>query len=202
MNDTPHILTETPPRNGKAGRVLCSTDLFGVPVDDSRSCLPGNTGEQAIYTPDELAALIVSHFKPSGRICEPCKGGGSFVRAMPGCDWYEIAEGKNFLTAQGRWDWIVTNPPWELVAEFLAKSMQCSDNIVMLCWLTALYTKARQRMIREAGWGMVEMLYVPTPPAPWPQSGFQLAAMWLRRGWTGGVQISAPNEKLTDSRPE
>ena len=81
------------------------------------------------------------------------------------------------------------------MAEFLTKSMQCADNIVILCWLAALYTKARQRMIKDAGFGMVEMLYVPTPPPPWPQSGFQLAAMWLRRGWTGGVQISAPNER-------
>ena len=30
MNDTPPILTETPPRNGEAGRVLCSTDLLGA----------------------------------------------------------------------------------------------------------------------------------------------------------------------------
>lgn len=150
-------------------------------------------GEQAIYTPDDLAVVIVKHFKPAGRICEPCKGGGSFLRAMPGADWYEIAEGRDFLKAQGQWDWIVTNPPWELVAEFLEKSMQHADNIVILCWLAALYTKARQRMIKEAGFGMVEMLYVPTPLPPWPQSGFQLAAMWLRRGWTGGVQISAPN---------
>jgi hypothetical protein len=114
---------------------------------------------------------------------------------MPGADWYEITEGRDFLKAQGQWDWIVTNPPWELVAEFLEKSMQCADNIVILCWLAALYTKARQRMIREAGFGMVEMLYVPTPLPPWPQSGFQLAAMWLRRGWTGGVQISTPNDQ-------
>lgn len=199
MDDTTTIQTETPPGNGKAGRRFVSSDLFGAPLVETRQMAAGG-GEQAIYTPDDLAVVIVKHFKPAGRICEPCKGGGSFLRAMPGADWYEIAEGRDFLKAQGQWDWIVTNPPWELVAEFLTKSMQCADNIVILCWLAALYTKARQRMIKEAGFGMVEMLYVPTPPPPWPQSGFQLAAMWLRRGWTGGVQISAPNDELKHRR--
>jgi hypothetical protein len=189
------MTTSTPETSWQTGTpAVCSTDLFGVPIVETRQ-MAAEGGEQAIYTPDELAVVIVNHFKPAGRLCEPCKGGGSFLRAMPGADWYEITEGRDFLKAQGQWDWIVTNPPWELVAEFLEKSMQCADNIVILCWLAALYTKARQRMIREAGFGMVEMLYVPTPLPPWPQSGFQLAAMWLRRGWTGGVQISTPNDQ-------
>ena len=40
-------------------------------------------GEQAVYTPDKLAADIVSHFRPAGRVLEPCKGGGAFLRALP-----------------------------------------------------------------------------------------------------------------------
>jgi len=169
-------------------------DAIVPPSPSPCSALPrADFGEQAIYTPDELAGAIVDHFKPSGRICEPCKGGGAFVRAMPGCEWFEIEEGRDFLTAEGRWDWIVTNPPWKDTGAFLQKSMKHADNIVFLCWLTAMLTKARNRMVQEAGFGVVEMLLVPTPPPPWPQSGFQLAATWVRRGWQGSAAFSSLN---------
>ena len=178
--------------------VFGCTDLFGVPVCDSQKSaqMAAGNGEQAIYTPEALAEIIVAHFKPTGRICEPCRGAGAFVKAMPGCDWYEKADGKDFMLAEGRWDWIVTNPPWNDVANFLRKSMRHADNVVMLCWASAWWTKARQREIREQGFGMVEMCFVPTPPPPWPQSGFQLAAVWLRRGWTGSTLLRTPNAKI------
>jgi len=180
------------------------TNIFGTTVPECgtelaspnerlvrRSAMPKSEyGKQEIYTPDELAGLIVRHFRPSGRICEPCKGGGAFTKHLPGCDWYEIEEGRDFLQAAGQWDWIVTNPPWKDVKPILEKSMETSENIVFLCWLTAIFTKARQRMLKENGFGVVEMLYVPTPPKPWPQSGFQLAAIWMRKGWGGSTTIS------------
>ena len=180
-----------------AARPLLSTDLFGVEMLDaeSGSQMAKGDGVQEIYTPDDLARMIVNHFRPSGRICEPCKGGGAFVRALPGCDWFEVQEGRDFMAADGKWDWIVTNPPWNDVRLFLRKSMQHADNIVFLCWASAWWTKARQREIREHGFGMVEMLSCPTPPPPWPQSGFLLSAVWLRRGWNGGTLISSPNDQ-------
>ena len=156
-------------------------------------------GEQAVYTPDKLAAEIVAHFRPAGRVCEPCKGGGAFLRAMPGADWFEIDEGRDFLTAEGRWDWIVTNPPWRDVGPFLAKAMECADNVVLLTWLTGVLTKARIRTVRKAGFGYAEFLLVPTPPKPWPQSGFQLAATWLRRGWKGSAAFSMHNKAIVES---
>jgi len=173
------------------------TDLLGVPIvtPTNGSRMAVGDGEQVIYTPDDLAQLNVNHVKPSGKICEPCRGGGAFQRAMPGCDWYEKADGKDFMLAEGKWDWIVTNPPWNDLANFLRKSMRHSDNVVFLCWASAWWTKARLREISEQGFGIVEMCFVPTPPPPWPQSGFQLAAVWLRRGWTGSTLLRTPNEK-------
>lgn len=176
------------------GAASLLTDVLGV----VGSSMPKTEyGKQEIYTPDSLAKTIVSHFKPSGRICEPCKGGGAFVRAMPGCEWFEIEEGRDFLKAEGHWDWIVTNPPWKDAGVFLEKSMAHADNVVFLTWLTAVLTKARHRKIAESGFGIVEMLLVPTPPPPWPQSGFQLAATWIRRDWQGGAAFTTPNAKLT-----
>jgi hypothetical protein len=93
---------------------------------------------------------------------------------MPGCDWCEIAEGRDFLTVSGRWDWIITNPPWSQFRPFL----------------NAWFMRARQRDIQNKGFGLVEILEVPVPPKPWPQAGFSLGAGWLRRGWTGSISYT------------
>jgi hypothetical protein len=159
-----------------------------------------NCGEQVIYTPDDLAAAIVSHFRPTGRMCDPAKGGGAFLRAMPGADWYEIAEGRDFLTADGRWDWIVTNPPWRDLGPFLDKAMDCADNVVFLCWAAAWWYTNRQRKLAAKGFGMVELLAVPTPKKPWPQSGFLIGAMWIRRGWTGSTTITHLSNAAHEAR--
>lgn len=145
-------------------------------------------GNDCIFTPDDLALQIVEHFKPSGRICEPCKGDGAFLRAMPGADWFEIAEGKDFMLANGEWDWIITNPPWSKIRPFLNKSMEMSNNIVFLCLVNAFWMKARQRDIKEHGFGIVEIMIVETPKN-WQSTGFSLGAVWIRKGWTGGVHI-------------
>lgn len=79
----------------------------------NRPLLPKG-GNDRVYTPDALARDIVLHFSPSGRILEPCCGGGAFLRAMPGCDWCEIDKGMDFFACTGRYDWIVTNPPYSL----------------------------------------------------------------------------------------
>lgn len=118
-----------------------NVDLFGTPLARfpcrldalvGRSLVPRN-GDDVVFTPDSLAAMIVEHFRPCGRVCEPCKGGGAFLRAMPGADWFEIAEGRDFLACEGlRWDWIVTNPPWSDVRVFMRKDAGCRQRGVPL----------------------------------------------------------------------
>ena len=147
-------------------------------------------GNDVVYTPDSLAAEIVKHFNPNGRMCEPCKGGGAFTRVMPGCDWFEIAEGRDFFGAQGRWDWVVTNPPWSKFRGFLIKSMTVADNVVFLALLNAWFMRARMRDMEQHGFGLVEALLLDTPGKPWPQTGFQLAAVHARRGYSGPMTFS------------
>jgi hypothetical protein len=66
---------------------------------------------------------------------------------------------------------------------------------VFLCLINAWFMRARQRDMQEMGFGLVEILHVPVPPPPWPQAGFSLGAGWIRRGWTGGVHFSWPNDQ-------
>src|SRR6266550_6132483 len=139
-------------------------------------------GNDCIQTPDLGADAIVRHYRPSGRILEPCKGDGAFVRAIPNCDWCEIKEGKDFLVVNDHWDWIMTNPPWSKFREFLNKGMEVGENIVFVSLINAWFMRARRRDIKKAGFGLVEVLELPVPPKPWPQAGFSLGATWLRRG--------------------
>lgn len=156
-------------------------------------------GCDLVWTPDSLAAQIVEHFQPSGKILEPCKGGGAFTRAMPGCEWCEISLGSDFLAVEGKWDWIVTNPPWSQFRAFLRKSMEVADNVVFLSLLNAWFMRARVRDMRSAGFGLVEVLMVETPPKPWPQTGFQLAAVHAKRGHKGATIFNFANTQLSNS---
>mgnify|MGYP000848416073 CR=1 FL=1 len=146
-------------------------------------------GNDNVYTPKPVARKIISHFKPTGKICEPCKGGGAFTDLLD-CDWFEIDEGRDFLNASGHWDWIVTNPPWSKIRPFLQKAMEVSDNIIFLCLVNAFWLKARQEDMKKAGFGIKEILMIDTPPKPWPQTGFSLGAVLIVKGWNGPITIS------------
>ncbi len=146
-------------------------------------------GNDKIYTPPWLAKVIIDHFNPVGRILEPCKGSGAFTDILQ-CDWCEIDEGLDFFTAEGRYDWIVTNPPWSKFRAFLNKSMEIADNIVFLSLVNAFWMKARLRDVKQNGFAIKEILLVKTPEKPWPQTGFALGATHIQRGYKGDIKLS------------
>lgn len=144
-----------------------------------------------VYTPIELAQYILEHFNPQGFILEPCKGNGAFYNLM--CepkDYCEIAENKDFFEYTQHVDWIVTNPPWSLFRKFLEHSMNIADNIVFLITINHMWTKARIRMIQNASFGIKEILLLNTPNN-FPQSGFQLGAIHLQKGYSGNIIFAA-----------
>jgi hypothetical protein len=158
--------------------------------ESAASCLAKRSiftrnGNDRIYTPDPLARDIVAHFRPCGRILEPAAGGGAFLRAMPGCDWCEFDRGVDFFKCEKHYDWIVTNPPYSILTDFLKKAVEVADNIVFLCPRNSWGITSRERILAKAKFGMVESCRVPLPPAPWPQFGLVLTATWVRRGWLG-----------------
>jgi hypothetical protein len=146
-------------------------------------------------TPPSLARTIVDYYRPSGTVLDPARGAGAFYDALlelepspESVDWCEVREGRDFLDPYARLgpcDWIVTNPPWSQIRPFLARSMQLANDIVFLATLPHFLTRARLREISEAGFGLREALLVTHPPAPWPGSGFQLAAVRIQRGYAG-----------------
>lgn len=142
-----------------------------------------------VQTPVELAGRIVNHFKPRGQILEPCRGDGHFFKFMPTANWCEIKEGRDFFNWKQKVDWVITNPPWSQIRKFLQHSMMFADHVVFLATVNHLWTKARIRDIGEFGFGIREICLVEMPKT-FPQSGFQLGAIYLARNWTGNITLT------------
>lgn len=152
-----------------------------------------------VQTPLVLAKNIVQHFRPEGKLLEPCRGSGNFLKALNGVnhgsttDWCEILDGKDFFEYNKSVDWIITNPPWSKISLFLDHGMKISDNIVFLVTANHLWTEHRVRIIKRNGFGIKEIFCVPWPDSSsgFPRSGFQLAALHLKRGWRGKINLTS-----------
>lgn len=156
-------------------------------------CPPTNTPEKDIVmTPEWLAVEIITHFNPSGIILDPCRGEGAFYDNFhtETKDWCELGEGKDFFDYNEKVDWIITNPPWSKMQQFLKHGMEISDNIVYLTTINHYTTKKRIREMREHNFSIKEIYCIPTPNKPWPQLGFQLAAVHTQKGYDGGIEMS------------
>ena len=155
-------------------------------------CPKTNQPEQdVVYTPSYLAKEIIDHYKPTGHMLEPCKGAGAFLQYMPNADYCEIQEGSDFYDYKDKVDWIITNPPWSKIRQFLQHSYDIkAENIVYLCNFNAFVTRARLRSIFSNGYGIKEVYCVDNPKTNWPQTGFQLAATHIQRGWDGPLKFT------------
>ena len=143
-----------------------------------------------IQTPPALARQLVAHFAPAGRILEPCAGANHIFDCLPpGADWCELKRGRDFLQHTGRYDWILTNPPWSQIRAFLVHAFTLADNVVFLMTVNHAWTKARLREMKTAGFGLREILLVPMPRS-FPQSGFQLGAVHYQRAWRGPINLT------------
>ena len=147
-----------------------------------------------VYMPHELAQRIVDKFGKEirDRVLDPARGDGTFYDALPNHVeklWCEAGEGRDFYDWTAAVDSIVTNPPWSDFRDFLQHSLTVADNIVFLAPLNHYTTKRRISMISDAGYGVRRILMVPSQ-IDWPSSGFQLAAVWLSRGWRGLAELA------------
>ena len=146
--------------------------------------------DDEIMTPEYLAEALVNHFKPSGKILEPCKGTGNFLKFLPKDTlWCEISEGKNFFDFNDKVNWIITNPPWSQIRKFLQHSMKISKNVCFLFTINHLWTKARIRDIKEAGFGIKEIVIFDTPDN-FPPLGFQVGMIHLQSKYSGDIIFS------------
>ena len=148
-----------------------------------------------IMTPESLARLLIHHFNPKGKILEPCKGTGSFIKAMKGYGqivsilWCEINEGRDFFDFNEKVDWVITNPPWSKIRKFLQHSMELSNNVCFLMTINHIWTKARLKDIKSAGFGINE-IYLFDTPSNFPQMGFQVGMVHLKKNYKGDIKFN------------
>jgi hypothetical protein len=169
------------------------------------------SGNDVVSTPKEMAQMIVDWLQPSGVGLEPCIGPtaslenpeGPFFNAMlPYMDavlYREITLGLDFMDffPVEKIDWIITNPPWSDIPRFLEKSLSIAENVCFLCPIANLFSlKFRNRIIKDNGFAITKILLLPTPKEPWPNSGFQLAAMLMQRGSLTNIEITDATDEL------
>ena len=127
-------------------------------------CPPKNTPEKDIVmTPEWLAKEIILHFSTSGIILDPCRGKGAFYDNFntETKEWCELEKGIDFITYNKKVDWIITNPPWSKMQQFLAHGMEVSYNIVYLTTINHYTTKRRIRDMRENNFAIKEIYIIP-----------------------------------------
>ncbi len=146
--------------------------------------------DDIILTPLDAARDVVNHFKPSGRILDPCRGNGAFSDLMPGCDWCEIRQGRDFYAWREQVDWIVSNPPYSVFADFLRHSFEVAENIVYLMPINKIFNSYRVTCDIWK-WGGVPEIYVMAGGSKlgFPMN-FLIGAVHFRRNYRGETRVN------------
>jgi hypothetical protein len=142
-----------------------------------------------VFTPDWLAKQICGMFDIQGRVLEPCKGEGAFLKHLPAnTDWCEISEGKNYFDYNKKVDWIVTNPPYSDFNRFLSHSFNLAENIVLLVPVAKMFkSMGTIKDVFNYG-GIVSIHILPASKAGFP-FGFPCGVYYLKRSYIGETEI-------------
>ena len=159
--------------------------LFNVETTYNRV----NTAD-VVFTPESVAKMIVEYYNPTGKCLDPCKGEGAFLKYMPiGSDWCEIAYKKSFFDYHKKVDWIISNPPYSIINEWLEHSFKIADNIVYLLPINKTFSSwDRMKKIKEFG-GIKEMWFLgPGNRVGFP-FGFLYGCIYLKKGYVGPIEV-------------
>lgn len=156
-----------------------------------------------VFTPDWAARDMVSHFAPTGRVLEPCRGDGAIYRHLPdGSEWCEIDEGRDFFSFDGRVDWVISNPPYSQTRPFMSKAFSIARNVVFLVPARNIFSGYGTVRLC-AGWGALkEIRFYGTGAKLGFPMGNAIAAFHWQEGWTGDTAISFHEDEARSSAPE
>lgn len=145
------------------------------------------TASDRVMTPSAIAKAVVEHFKPSGTMLEPAKGSGSFLQFLPGADWCEITEGRDFFDYTGRVDWILTNPPYSIYDKFLEKCFEVADNVVLLVPLQKAFKSLKNQDLVDSYGGLYEIAIIGGGAKCGFAFGFLTGCLYYKRGYSGPI---------------
>ena len=148
-----------------------------------------------VMTDPAHAREIVQRFKPTGRILDPFRGDGAFWNEMPGAEWCEIREGRDFFAWREPVDWIVSNPPYSIFSDVMRHAFGVARDIVFLIPINKTFNSFV--MMRDIWqWGGVPTMYVMgTGAMIGLPVGFATGAVHFQRGYRGptAVEFRIPN---------
>jgi len=144
-----------------------------------------------VITPDWCAKDIITYFKPTGKILDPCRGEGAFYKSIPqGSYWCEIRQGKDFFDFNKKVDWIIGNPPYSIFDRWLMHSYDIADNIVYLVPTYKIFNPLGIiRMIKSRGHVKHLRIYDVGRKIPWAR-GRPIAAAYIKKGYYGPMEWS------------
>jgi len=163
---------------------------FGYGNTDANPELKPN---DVVLTPRRVAKEMIDGYDiPAGAtILDPCKGDGAFLDQYPGdceTDWCEITEGRDFFDYQGRVDWIITNPPYSIIEEFMAKCFEVADDVALLIPMSKWVSSLRRIRAVLAFGNVVSIRIISASRCGFP-FGFPACALHIRRGYDGPTEI-------------
>lgn len=151
----------------------------------------GNDKTDKVYTPTNIAKLIINKFPLSGKVLDAFKGKGAFYDNYPEDvekDWCEIDENKDFFDYQEHVDWIITNPPYSIYDEVMEHSFEIADNIVYLVPLSKVVSSlGRIKKIFDFG-GVPYIFIIGASRCGFP-FGFPACAIYIKRNYDGDTKI-------------
>ena len=133
---------------------------------------------------------MIEHFLIAGRILDPCRGEGVFHDRLPGADWCEIQQGRDFFSQAGPYDWIVGNPPYSIYAKWLRHSMEIAENSLYLIPLSRIL--ASDSMIKHVWrWGGIcEIMFLGKGGDLGFPIDFAVGAVHYQRGYAGPITMT------------
>ena len=143
-----------------------------------------------VYTPAWVAEDMALHFRPAGRILDPCRGRGAFTDAFPAAEWCEITEGRDFFEWRVPVDWVVGNPPYSLTRRWFRHSYTIADHLLYLVPERNVFSGfGFIREIYDFG-GVVEIRHYGTGGSLGFPMGNAIGVFHVARGYRGSMQTS------------
>ena len=151
-----------------------------------------------VLTPLAMAKRVIDLYgiQEGSTILDPCRGEGAFYDNYPeNCikDWCEIEEGRDFYAYEGNVDWIITNPPYSILDDFMNKAFEVADNIVFLVPLSKMVSSLG-RIRRVLGYGNIVSIHIVGAGKCGFPFGFPACAFYMKKEYTGETLITEMEE--------
>lgn len=148
------------------------------------------TGD-AVYTPAWVVSDMLSHFRPTGRVLDPCRGRGAFTDRLPAdAEWCEITDGRDFFDWHVAVDWVVGNPPYSMTRKWFRHSYAIADHLLYLVPLRNIFSGyGFIREIQEFG-GIPEIRVYGTGSKLGFPMGNAVGALHVQRGYGGSTRLT------------